>query len=543
MSSLGPSGVVRYVVAPAGGDFSSIGQVLRAAPPGARIAIRPGVYRESLAIEQPVELVGEGEHSQIVIESHGAGCIRSRAARLYVQGVTLRARFTQVAENYALEIHGGQARIYGCVIDSTFMGMGIKSAEASVAFCDVHATHIGVYVTAGSRARIERSILAGASWAAVDVSEQSQVTVVSCDLKGNPGRGLSCTSARARIENSVVAGNGRAADARDVGLCEVVADQGGVVEIMASQINDCGTSGLMADNGGRIVVEDSEIANATAAFAVGQGKLEMRRCRIYNGKASGILLAYGGLAEVGECEITGNADMGVLLSENSAGNFRRCVITGNQKAGVGLVNNARAVIEGSDLRNNGAGAWSVSLEAWLAGSQNTELEPGTHRTYYLYGSKSGDRHDFKQFVTFMAPAFKPTAVLEVIARALRGHGSVQPQVLDRPDLPGGKYFTAGMKYEWPTGAGGEVAVTVVAYQPPDNRTGIVLAFQDARYPGWLVAQAESAVAGAVYATGMALLLAFPCPRVPAWRMQFGDWLQEQTVRMSDGTWIEVKRMR
>lgn len=530
---------------PAHGSFASISDAIRASAPGARITLYPGVYRESLAIDRAIQIVGEGDPAAIVIESQDAPCVRSVGPDVAIRRVTLRARFSRMAENYAVDARDGGMRLERCRIESSFMGVGVNAAEAAIDTCQVEAAHIGVYVTAGARAQIERSVLGGASWAAVDVSDGSRVAVVSCDLKGNPGSGLRCTRAQARIENCAFSGNGRAPDARDAGLCDVVADQQGLVEVVGSQIADSATSGLMADHGARIVAADSEVALAqtAGACALGQGRLEMRRCRIRDGRSSGIVLGYGGLAEVAECEITGNAEMGVLVGQDSAGNFRRCLIARNGMAAVGLSGNARAVVEGSDLRNNGAGAWSVSLESWLAGSQNLEIELSAGRTYYLYGSKGGDRHAFKQFVTFLAPAFKPTAVLEVMARVLSAQGSVNPQLLDRGDLPAGKYFTARLHYSLLSGGEGNVAVTVVVYLPPDDRTGVVLAFEDSRYPGWLAAEAERAVAGAVYAVGMGLYQAFPCPRLPAWRMQFGDWCQEQLVHMSDGTFVQVKRVR
>lgn len=63
-------GLVEAVVSPgSGGRFRTIGQALRKVRPGGRIRVRPGTYQESLVIDKPVDIVGEGPRQNIVIES------------------------------------------------------------------------------------------------------------------------------------------------------------------------------------------------------------------------------------------------------------------------------------------------------------------------------------------------------------------------------------------------------------------------------------------------------------------------------------------
>ena len=75
--SASPAGVL--VVAAAGkADHRSIGAALSAAKPGARILVRPGVYRESLVLDKPVEIFGDGPREEIVITADSAACLLMR---------------------------------------------------------------------------------------------------------------------------------------------------------------------------------------------------------------------------------------------------------------------------------------------------------------------------------------------------------------------------------------------------------------------------------------------------------------------------------
>ncbi|NJP04860.1 MAG: protein kinase [Chloroflexaceae bacterium] len=60
------------------GHYRTIGEAIREARPGARILVRPGRYVEALLIDRPLEMIGDGIATDIVIESFEAPCIRYR---------------------------------------------------------------------------------------------------------------------------------------------------------------------------------------------------------------------------------------------------------------------------------------------------------------------------------------------------------------------------------------------------------------------------------------------------------------------------------
>lgn len=51
------------------GDYVTLTDALQAAKPGDRILLRPGLYQEGIVIDKPIEIIGEGEMEEVVIEA------------------------------------------------------------------------------------------------------------------------------------------------------------------------------------------------------------------------------------------------------------------------------------------------------------------------------------------------------------------------------------------------------------------------------------------------------------------------------------------
>ena len=53
------------------GDFSAITAAIEAAKPGDRVLVRPGLYREGFVVDKPLEIIGDGNRDDVVIEAKG----------------------------------------------------------------------------------------------------------------------------------------------------------------------------------------------------------------------------------------------------------------------------------------------------------------------------------------------------------------------------------------------------------------------------------------------------------------------------------------
>ncbi|MGC1376670.1 MAG: TIR domain-containing protein, partial [Anaerolineales bacterium] len=75
---------------PRRGDYTRIMDAVNAAEPGTRILIRPGLYKEAIVLEKALELIGDGERSEIIVETFGANVLAFKAEFGRVANLTLR---------------------------------------------------------------------------------------------------------------------------------------------------------------------------------------------------------------------------------------------------------------------------------------------------------------------------------------------------------------------------------------------------------------------------------------------------------------------
>jgi hypothetical protein len=71
------------------GDYTTITQALEAVQPGTRILVRPGLYKESIVVDKQVEIIGDGERSEIVIEGDGRNVILFQANNGRIANLTI----------------------------------------------------------------------------------------------------------------------------------------------------------------------------------------------------------------------------------------------------------------------------------------------------------------------------------------------------------------------------------------------------------------------------------------------------------------------
>jgi hypothetical protein len=98
------------------GHHTTLSDALEAAEPGDRILVRPGVYKEGIVIDKPVEIIGDGELNDVVIEANGRNTILCQANMARIANVTLRQ--TGGGNWYCVDIGQGRLDLDGCDISS-----------------------------------------------------------------------------------------------------------------------------------------------------------------------------------------------------------------------------------------------------------------------------------------------------------------------------------------------------------------------------------------------------------------------------------------
>ena len=73
-------------------DCSTLNEAIRCAATGGTILVRPGRYSESLLLDRPISIMGDGAIDEIVVETVGRETLIINSRDVHVRGITMRSR-------------------------------------------------------------------------------------------------------------------------------------------------------------------------------------------------------------------------------------------------------------------------------------------------------------------------------------------------------------------------------------------------------------------------------------------------------------------
>lgn len=307
------------------GQYTTIGEAIKSARPGAHILVRPGLYNEGLVIDKPLEIIGDGLVEEIIIESTDSGCILMKTEHAAVRGLTLRGRAGLKGNKYyAVDIPQGRLVLEDCEITSDSLScVAIHGSTANpvIRRCRIHdGKQNGIFV-----------------WG------NGQGTIEDCDIFGNAYAGVAIR-------------------------------EGGNPIIRRCQIHDGKQGGVFVYEEAQGMVEDCDIfSNAYAGVEIREGgNPVIRRCQIHDGKSSGISVWENGQGTAEDCNIFGNASAGVSISEGGNPVIRGCKINRNGYGAVWVSKNGAGTVENCDLTDNARGPWNIEPGCEVRRSENIE---------------------------------------------------------------------------------------------------------------------------------------------------------------------------
>jgi F-box protein 11 len=151
------------------GDYLTITEAIVAASPGDRILVRPGLYQEGLVVDKPLEIIGDGEPDEIVIQARGQSVLLFQTTMGRVANLTLR----QIGDRkkcYGVDIAQGRLELEGCDI-----------TNKSLACVAIHG---------GADPRLRRNRIHDGKQSGVFVYDNSRGTLEDNDIFCNAGAGV-----------------------------------------------------------------------------------------------------------------------------------------------------------------------------------------------------------------------------------------------------------------------------------------------------------------------------------------------------------------
>ena len=402
------------------GDFISIGEAIGWANPGDRILVRPGLYRESLLIDKPLEILGDGDRADIVVEANDDSVVIFSAVMGRVSNLTLRKTESKEA-NYAVDIQQGRLELSGCVISSQSLScVGIRGGADPRVRGNLIENSVegGILIYEGSRGTIEDNEIARVDINGIEVENSSPIIRRNRvhHLKSN---GLSIREGAAPTveDNEIFASNigivikGAAPILRrnqthhntQTGVV-FLASASGVLEdnniyantfsgievkeesspvIRANRIAENSANGVYIYDGAKPLIEDNEILNnAYSGIRVeNEADVVIRRNHIASNARGGIDLD-SGTAVAEDNRIALNKDCGIDAFGTSTVTAYRNLIEKNDGYGVRLDASSQGTFERNQFDGNEKAAWSIADESKVTREDNIEkpLTPPSSRT-------------------------------------------------------------------------------------------------------------------------------------------------------------------
>ena len=396
----------RLVVDPQKGDHSTIAKAIKAAQPGDRIEVQPGVYKEAIVIDKPLEIVGQGPMAKIVISS-SVNVVNMSTSSAAIRNLTLRQTG---GKWHAIDVSQGHLEIEDCDISSegracvaVYNGAMVSVRKSRIH----HSKDYGILVSDLGQGLIEDNDILANHYAGIKIETSGNPTIRLNRIHNGEAEGISVGAlGKGVIDDNDVARNARGGIKLDGGNTTVRNNRihdnkynGGILvegraqvmiedndilgnEGVAVAINGSGHTtvrknrirepkprhtyswgidggqGIAVSGQGHVVIGENEIAGTAAeGIEVYSGRVDISQNHIHNGHKAGITM-HKGRCLIEDNNITGNAGEGIDVYGGRV-TARKNRINRNKSAAVYLASGSRGVIEDNDLRDNVDGPFRI----------------------------------------------------------------------------------------------------------------------------------------------------------------------------------------
>jgi parallel beta-helix repeat protein len=257
-----------------GGDFLTITEAIKAVPPRSRIFVRPGRYQEGLVIDKPLQIIGDGEPGESVVEVGDMTVIVFQTTMGRIANLHLRQ--IGIGQEFCVKIVQGSLELKDCNITS-------QSSLSCVAICGD-----------GADPRLYRNSIHHS--------------------RGGSGV-LIYDNAQGTLEDNYIFGNAHSGVAIKDGANPI---------LKRNRIHHNAQSGVSVYDGGRGILENNEISsNNTGISSCRSGNPSVRHNRINANADFGICVYENGSGTFTNNDLTRNAKGEWSIASDSEANVTR----------------------------------------------------------------------------------------------------------------------------------------------------------------------------------------------------------------------------
>jgi parallel beta-helix repeat protein len=361
----------RVVVAPVGGDFTSLQAAIDAVPDGATLLVRAGTYQGPFTLlERQLEILGDGARAAIVLESTTEMVLFSVGGDVALENVTivLRDGTGKLSTRLVTSLVKGARRM------KKAMGMDIGDfTDATVA--------------AASQAGVLRS--------AVSLM-QGKLSLRGCDIAAGGGTGLLAgLDGRLHVEDCRIHGGHSGAIAGPQGhliitgsdvfdnATGLVLAKGSDATVRETSVRNAAKDGIVVQEGAVALIEKSEVSvTKGAAIHVHAGAQPIvRGNRIHHGENGGIRIAPGGIGLFEDNDVFENAPVGLWIGASADPTVRNNRIYKSLKTGIAVDPKGGGTFEGNEIFENEEMGFAVGEDAEVTVKGSTIRDNGSCGIY------------------------------------------------------------------------------------------------------------------------------------------------------------------
>lgn len=287
------------------GQKPNLREAVRDAVENTCLLLKPGRYKESLAIKRNLQIRADGEPGEVILEAISSSAVILDGACLFISGVTLKS----VA---------GKDRKAAAAVE-------VKSGHLAMEYCDLTSDSSTIMEVKGAK---------------------SEVILRDCHLHdGKAGGIVFQDSAMGYLEGCHFYQNK---------LSNVVIGKGCAPTLFSCKISNALMAGFYVNDGGGGLIENCDIwGNSVAGIQCQRkGNPRVRHCRISLNQRYGVLVAEHGEGSFEHCQIFDNARAGVTINQQSRPSFSRCQIFDNHGEGVEISDQSTGEFLDCEIFNN-----------------------------------------------------------------------------------------------------------------------------------------------------------------------------------------------
>lgn len=266
------------IVAPTAGEgvLTSLNEAIRTASAGQRIRVKPGTYAGAVVVDKPVEIVGDGKPSEVILTSDGGTGLVVKAETAVVRGLTVRVK-PDADKGRGVEVRSGRVVLEELEIEAPEAGLVVSGETTAPVVRQVTvrgaSAHSLVAVEKAGGFFEKCQFLAGTK-CGVLIRGEARPILRGCEVKAEAGAGVVVSDR----------GEGTFIDCRLLGGAKAgaVVAEGGRLRLLGGDVTGFSAEGVLVAKDGEAVLDGTRVGNNTRAGVVvgAGGRLVLHRCNL-----------------------------------------------------------------------------------------------------------------------------------------------------------------------------------------------------------------------------------------------------------------------